>query len=341
MTAKRTIGNLESVPIRKVWADEARDFTPWLAENTDRLSEALGMDLELEGTEIGVGRFSADIVLRDASTGLRVVVENMINETDHDHLGKIITYAAGLEATYAVLIAEKFRPEHRSALQWLNVHSTESAGFFGVTLKVWQIGDSAYAPQLDVVVEPDGWVREVRAASTDALSGAPLHHRDFWNEFIPEFHEAHPGWSRARTPPKVNWMWFPAGRTGMAYSVSFCRPDKRYQFRLELYIDTGDTEGTAQVFSALVKRRNEIEKIFGESLEWEPLGDRRASRIASYYRDDVRVREREKWPSLRKWAIERMGVFREALQPHLDALDQPGDSGLKPRMGGNESSRPR
>ena len=73
----------------------------------------------------------------------------------------------------------------------------------------------------------------------------------------------------------------------MAYSVSSCRPDKRYQFRLELYIDTGDTEGTAQVFSALVKRRNEIEKIFGESLEWEPLGDRRASRIASYYRDDV------------------------------------------------------
>jgi hypothetical protein len=247
-------------------------------------------------------------------------------------VGKIITYAAGLEATYAVLIAEKFRPEHRSALQWLNAHSTESTGFFGITLKVWRIGDSAYAPQLDDVVEPDGWVREVRAASTDKLSGTPLHYRDYWNEFIPEFHEAHPGWSRARTPPKVNWMWFPAGRTGMAYSVSFCRPDKRYQFRLELYIDTGDTEGTAQVFSALVKRRNEIEKIFGESLEWEPLGDRRASRIASYYRDDVRVREREKWPSLRKWAIERMGVFREALQPHLDALDQPGDSGLEPRM---------
>ena len=217
MTAEPTIGSLERVPIRKVWADEARDFTPWLAENTDRLSEALRMDLELEGTEIGVGRFSADIVLRDASSGLRVVVENMINETDHDHLGKVITYAAGLEATYLVLIAEKFRPEHRSALQWLNAHSTESAGFFGITLKVWRIGDSVYAPQFDVVVEPDGWVREVRAASTDELSGVQLHYRDFWNEFIPEFHEAHPGWSRARTPPKVNWMQFPAGRTGVQY----------------------------------------------------------------------------------------------------------------------------
>ena len=89
--------------------------------------------------------------------------------------------------------------------------------FFGVTLKTladWRFG--MCSPNSIVVVEPDGWVREVRAASTDALSGAPLHHRDSWNEFIPEFHEAHPGWSRARTPPKVNWMWFPAGRTGMA-----------------------------------------------------------------------------------------------------------------------------
>lgn len=334
MTAERTIGNLESVPIREVWKNEARDLTPWLAENTDRLSEALGMDLELEGSEVGVGPFRADIVLRDANTGSRVVVENMIHETDHDHLGKVITYAAGLEATYAVLIAEKSRPEHRSALQWLNAHSTESAGFFGITLKTWRIGDSPYAPQLDVVVEPDGWVREVRAAGTNEPSGAEVHHRDFWSEFLPEFHEAHPGWSRARMPQKVNWMWFPAGRTGVQYSVCFCRPHKRHQFRIELYIDTGDTEGTARIFKVLAERRNEIEKIFGEPLEWEPLGKRRASRIASYYRDDVRVRERERWPSLREWAIERMGIFRKAFQPHLDALEQPDDdSGFKPRTG--------
>ena len=333
MTAERTIGNLESVPIREVWEDEARDLTPWLAGNPDRLSEALGMNLELEGSEVGVGPFRADIVLRDADTGSRVVVENMIRETDHDHLGKVITYAAGLEATYAVLIAEKFRPEHRSALQWLNAHSTESAGFFGITLKTWRIGDSPYAPQLVVVVEPDGWVREVRATSTDELSGVQVHYREFWSEFIPEFHEAHPGWSRARTPPKASWIQFPAGKTGVRYCVAFCRLDNCYRCRIELYIDKGDTEGTAQVFNALVERRNEIEKLFGGPLEWESLGNRRASRIASYYPDDVRVRERERWPSLRKWAIERMGVFRTALQPHLDALDQPGDSGLNPSMG--------
>lgn len=101
--------------------------------------------------------------------------------------------------------------------------------------------------------------------------------------------------------------------------VSFCQPDKRHRFRIELYINTGDAEETAHIFDALMERRDEIEKNFGESLEWEALVGRQASRIASYYRGDVRVREREKWPNLRKWAIKRMGVFREALQPHLDA----------------------
>ena len=98
MTA--AVDRLVPVPIRKVWQDEARDLTPWLAGNIEALSEALGIDLELEGTEVRVGPFSADLVLRNANTGKRVVVENMMTNTDHDHLGKVITYAAGLEATH-------------------------------------------------------------------------------------------------------------------------------------------------------------------------------------------------------------------------------------------------
>ena len=117
MRAQPAIDRLVSVPIREVWADEARDLTPWLAANLEDLSSAIGMDLELKGSEVSVGPFSADLLLHDANTGGLVVVENMIGTTDHDHLGKIITYAAGLEATHAVLIAETFRPEHRSALQ--------------------------------------------------------------------------------------------------------------------------------------------------------------------------------------------------------------------------------
>ena len=129
MTLSKTIGELEAVPIRDVWPDEARDLTPWLAENLEALGRALGMDLELDGSEVAVGPFSADLLLHDANTGKHVVVENMMGNTDHDHLGKIITYAAGLGASHAVLVAETFRQEHRSALQWLNANSRDSVSF--------------------------------------------------------------------------------------------------------------------------------------------------------------------------------------------------------------------
>ena len=114
------IGKLSPVPIKDVWSDEAKDLTPWLADAPDLIGEALGMELELEDTEVSVGPFRADMLFRDVSTGALVVVENMVNPTDHDHIGKLITYSAGLSANYAVLLAERFRPEHRSALTWIN-----------------------------------------------------------------------------------------------------------------------------------------------------------------------------------------------------------------------------
>ena len=92
------IAALEPVSIRDVWPDEAKDLTPWLASKPDLLSDALGMDLELEGQEVVVGQFSADLVFRDVGSRSLVVVENMVNKTDHDHVGKLITYGAGLDA---------------------------------------------------------------------------------------------------------------------------------------------------------------------------------------------------------------------------------------------------
>ena len=167
------VASLDEVPLREVWRDEARDFTPWLAAHPDYLGKALQMDLELEGAEVAVGPFSAEVVLRDANTGQRVVVENLLETTDHDHLGKLITYAAALEAHWAVLVAKAFRPEHRSALTWLNSISGEGSGFFGIEVHAVRIGDSPAAVRLDVVVEPDDFSRRARAgAKTVSEAGA-------------------------------------------------------------------------------------------------------------------------------------------------------------------------
>lgn len=312
MRTESEIGRLVSVAVREVWADEARDFTPWLAENLDALSTALGMDLALEGTEVRVGPFNADLVLQNTDTNDRVVVENLLEATDHDHLGKMLTYAAGLEATHAVLIAERFRAEHLSAIQWLNTHSAESVGFFGIELKVWHIGDSLPAPQLDVVAKPDQWVRGIHRARE--LTSLELDCRDFWSAFLPSFHEKHPGWSRADTPSKKLRMKFPAGKAGTSYRVGFCRTEGRHRFRVGLHIK----EQAPVQFEELRSRRTDIEAALGETAQWGQMERSAGNRIAVYFPEDVRVRERERWTELRTWGIERMGAFRQALQPHLD-----------------------
>ena len=179
-------------------------------------------------------------------------------------------------------------------------------------------GISPPAPPPPVVVKPDKRVRELR--DTDELKGVHLAYRNFWSEFLPAFHQQYPGWSRARNPSKDSWMSFPAGKAGVFYSVCFCRPEKRYRFRLELHIDANSPAVATRRFKQLRDRQTAIEAAFGDALVWEELSDSRASRIASYYPEDVRVRDRERWGALRAWAISRMGVFKQTFQPHITAL---------------------
>ena len=311
------VGTLQSVPIREVWRDEARDLTPWLAENPSLLDDALGLELELEGQEVAVGPFSADLLFRDVSSGQLVVVENLINPTDHDHLGKVITYAAGLGAHHVVLLAERFRPEHRSALTWLNSISDDDHCFFGLSLEVWKIEDSTPAPRLRIEVQPDDWARTVRSTASHAMTDHQQACLDFWDEFLPTFHEAHPGWSKATKPQKQTWMNFPSGRSGITFTGAFTRRDGVPGLRAELYIDVGDREQNKRLFDQLHAQRESIEASIGEALGWERLDDRQASRVCLNYPHEAAIANRELWPDLQPWLAQALGTMRRALGPHL------------------------
>ena len=311
------IGTLSPVEVRQVWADEARDFTPWLAENTDLLGEALGMDLFHEQSEAAVGRFSADLVFREADTGRCVVVENMFAPTDHDHLGKLITYAAGLEAGYAVLLAPEFRDEHRSALNWLNHISTDDFRFFGVVLEAWRIGDSLPAPRLRVDVKPDDWSRSVRAARTSELTASQQAYKRFWGEFLPAFRDKHPGWTHMASPSKRYYMVFPSGQSLLKYSAVF---SGRYRLRVEAYIDTEDKETTKEAFDKLHNRKQQIEQAVGEALEWDRLDDKRASRVSLYFPGEIRITDEDRWPEARAWLVQAMGKIRTAFNSVIQEL---------------------
>ena len=309
------IASLDEVPLRDVWRNEARDFTPWLAANPKYIGKALAMDLELEGKEVAVGPFSADVVLRDANTGHRILVENYLETTDHDHLGKLITYAAALKASWVVLVAKTLRPEHRTALIWLNSISNEDSGFFGIEVHAVRIGDSPVAARLDVVVEPDNFSR-ITVGGTRTMSAANALYTDWWSEFLPAFHEAHPGWSNARAPSRANWMNFPSGRGAILFGLSFSYPTgaSNYTLRAEVYIADG-----ALHYPGLAAQRSAIEEDCCLELKWEPLEDARASRI-SVNLDPAEPADRTRWPSYRDWAIKTLGELRRAFSTPISNL---------------------
>lgn len=181
------ISILEPVDLRTVWPDESRDFTPWLAdpENLTRLGEALGLMLEPRGTEHVAGRFSADILCRRLDGGSNneswVVIENQYGRTNHDHLGKLLTYTAGLNARTMVWIAEEFRDEHRAALDLLNESSTQEYAYFGVEIELLKIDESRPAPRFNVVVQPNDWAR--RPDLDSEPSEAKRLQFEFWTRF--------------------------------------------------------------------------------------------------------------------------------------------------------------
>ncbi len=182
------ISRLKIVDVREVWQHEAQVFTPWLAANLDRLSDVTGLQLELERTEAAVSSFSADILARDARSGDFVIIENQLESSDHGHLGQCLTYLTGLDAKVLIWVATSFRESHRSAIDWLNRHTSSEFAFFAVTVQAAQIGDSPYAPLFEIVARPNEWDRDLRSTSESSWQ----HHIERWKAFWEAVLERYP-----------------------------------------------------------------------------------------------------------------------------------------------------
>ena len=184
------LGRLERVSLRDVWLSQADDFTPWLAkeENIAILSDAIGIDLEVEAQEKEVGPFRADILCKDTATANWVLIENQLEKTDHTHLGQLMTYAAGLQAvTMRFRIAERFTEEHRAALDWLNEITDDRFNFFGLEIELWRIGESPVAPKFNIVCKPNDWSKTVANAASslaaEELTETKKLQLEYWTTF--------------------------------------------------------------------------------------------------------------------------------------------------------------
>ena len=185
------LGNLEQVDLREAWPHEARSFTPWLSENLEILSSAIGIPLELEGQEVAVQQFSADILARNPRDDSRVLIENQLEQSNHGHMGQIMTYLAGLDVNTVIWIAAGFKEPHLSAIRWLNDHTIEPFAFFAIKLSIVRIADSPMAPVFEVVVKPNTWERQLQsiAKETQSSSGVGEVRKKFWTYYLEKYPE--------------------------------------------------------------------------------------------------------------------------------------------------------
>ncbi len=298
--------NIEKVDPRSIWSHEAHDFTPWLAENIDRLGEAIGIDLELVTREAEVGGFSLDILAKDLGRNSNVIIENQLASTDHDHLGKLLTYASGYDADVILWVATEIREEHRQALDWLNQRTDAKTDFFGVTIEIIKIGNSKPALQFKVAVSPNEWQKNRKKESSTQVSERSELYRTYFQELIDELREKHKFTSARKGQPQ-NWYSFSSGRRSFNYSHSFAN---KGNVRVEIYIDSGDLEDNKIRFDQLLGNREAIEFELGETLTWERLDSKRACRVAVYREGSIESSS-EELQALRDWAIQRLLRFKQ------------------------------
>jgi hypothetical protein len=294
-----------------VWPHEAHDFTPWLLGNADRLSEALCIEIELGAAEHAVGGYSLDLVGRDITNDAVLIVENQLEQTDHSHLGQVLTYAAGTLASTIVWIATSFREEHRQALTWLNESTDDKTHFFGIELQVVRIGASASAPLFKVVAQPNDWQKQIRAVTrATGLTGKGALYTRFWERFLARVHAQHPDWTTAQRRESQNWFDMKSPVRGGRIIASFAQGNR---LRSELYIDTGSGDDNTRIFDQLLARRDEIEAAYGGPLCWEQLPNRRACRAAADYWDGCDIADEDRWDEYIGWFIDTGVRLRASL----------------------------
>lgn len=308
MNPQPSLGRLSIVKPREVWPDEARDFTPWLLRNSDVLSELLGMDLALERAEHPVGGFFLDIIGRDEATNQVVIVENQLAESDHRHLGQILTYAAGTRPTTIVWIATSFRSEHRAAIDWLNERTDEETRFFAVEIEVVRIGDSDPAPAFKLIAQPNDWGKQARtAAQTGGVSEKSQLYWQFWSQFSERVRATHPTWTRG-TSTKGSYFAMSAGTTFVNW-VSAFRNDG---LAVQLEFIHPDPEMNAARLDALFMQKDTIETAFGGPLQWEHMEGLKATHLR--IRTDVAdVADQERWDEWITWLISAGQRLRSAV----------------------------
>ena len=304
------LGKLKAVDIRTVWPHEQYDFSKWLAmdENIKELGDTLNLSLTDVETEKFVGNYRCDILCKDEITGKIVLIENQLEPTNHDHLGKIITYASGLDAAVVIWIVSSARDEHASAIEWLNKHTDDDISFFLLEVHAYKIGDSDPAPQFKIIEQPNDFVKTVKNIAKNAeLNESQKSRLEFWTQFN-EIIVANGKPFNTRKASTDHWYNVAIGSSEANISIDLV--NKEHKIRIGLWINDNK-----DIFDSLFQQKSSIENALGIELEWHRLDDKKASYICTYV-NGLNFKKQDNYPILMTQIIDVVSRMRNVF-PHF------------------------
>jgi len=289
--------------LREIWKHEARDFSKWLSEedNLKALSDAIGISIVLGELESAVGSFNVDLLASEEGTGRKIIIENQLADTDHDHLGKIITYAAGKGADVVIWIVKRARDEHKQAMEWLNQKTTNTVGFFLVEIELWKIGNSLPAVRFNVIERPNDWAKAMKAFEGLSDNGRLL--LEFWQTFVdyafgkPEFSSE---FSRRKALAQ-NWYSLSLGNS--VYHLSMTASTQKKRLSVSVYFD-----GDKELYTKFLEHKDAIAQFLNMPIEWREAG--KDCQIITYMNGDIK-KSPSGWNSMFDWLCETAINFKE------------------------------
>ncbi|KGQ68709.1 hypothetical protein IO47_03630 [Gallibacterium anatis] len=305
------LGKLEEVDVRELWKHKQYDFSEWLAkeENIEMLSNKVGLTLTDINKEVFVGSYRCDLVAKDETTEIKVIIENQLETTNHDHLGKIITYASGLDANVVIWIVKEAREEHRSAIEWLNNKTTTDISFFLIEIRAFRIGDSLPAPQFVVVEKPNDFVKVTNVGVDNGeLSKAQSERFNFWNKFN-EIVASRNKPFNIRKATTDHWYNVALGTSEAHISITLV--NKTNSIGIEVYINDNK-----ELFDKLYSESESIQNELGFYMDWQRLDDKKASRII-YYIGGLDFNNHENYDELINKVIDKVIAIRDAFKDRL------------------------
>jgi len=318
MEKQPIIGKIKKVPLRDIWKKEDKEFTRWLENNIENLNDVLDIDLNIISREKKVGPFKVDLYA-ETNQGEKVIIENQLEKTNHDHLGKLLTYMINLEAKIAIWIAKDPTDEHAKVIEWLNEITPDDNSFYSIKIEAIKIGDQPMAAPLFTIIKGPSEISKQIGEEKKEYAERYFLLEEFWTKLLKKANEKTQLLSNV-SPRKSTWIATGAGKSGIRYN--FVMSNK--EALCDIYLDRGKDFTTPNInkirFDELYKHKNDIEKKFGGKLNWERLDHARASRISYRYKSGG-IKDKDKWDEIQDKLIDAMIRLEKSTKEYIEKLD--------------------